>query len=157
MLFKVPKLYRGTVQSLNVIPFVDILVQLLIFLVLTCQFIEVNNLPVTLPDRCNFADSNDQREIQMTTVNVIKTGRDKSDFIVGSDKIAETDYHEITNKVAALLDARLKDLPAESKVVTLRIDKDVSYAVAQYALAGIAASTATDIRIAVMKDEENKR
>jgi hypothetical protein len=35
----------------------------------------------------------------------------------------------------------------------LRIDKDVPFAQAQYALAGIAASSATDIQLAVLKDK----
>jgi hypothetical protein len=35
----------------------------------------------------------------------------------------------------------------------LRIDKDVCFAEAQYALAGIAASSATDIQLAALKNK----
>jgi hypothetical protein len=35
----------------------------------------------------------------------------------------------------------------------LRIDKDICFAEAQYALAGIAASIATDIQLATLKDK----
>jgi hypothetical protein len=35
----------------------------------------------------------------------------------------------------------------------LRIDKDVCFAEAQYALAGIAASSATDVQLAALKDK----
>jgi biopolymer transport protein ExbD len=75
-----------------------------------------------------------------------------SDFAVGAQIAAGADYEEITKKLAILIDSRLKDLPADKRIVTLRIDKDVSYAEAQYALAAIAKSTATDIRLAAFKD-----
>ena len=152
MAFEVPKRHRGTVQTLNVIPFVDVLFQLIIFFALACQFIATENLQVYVPDNCNFANIDDQREAQITTVTVMKDERGKSSFAVGSQKVALSNYDETAEKVAELLDARLKDLPANSRVVTLRIDKDVPYAEAQYALAAVAKSTATDIRLAAIKD-----
>jgi hypothetical protein len=45
-------------------------------------------------------------------------------------------------------------LPTDKRVVTLRIDKDIPYAEAQYALAAVAKSTATDIRLAAIKDNQ---
>ena len=152
MAFEVPKRYRGTVQTLNVIPFVDVLFQLIIFFALACQLIATENLQVYVPDNCNFASSDDQREAQITTVTVMKDEGGKSSFAVGSQKIMLSNYDEMAEKVAELLDARLKDLPANGRVVTLRIDKDIPYAEAQYALAAIAKSTATDIRLAAIKD-----
>jgi len=154
MAFEVPKRYRGTVQSLNVIPFVDILFQLIIFFSLACQFIEAENFPVSVPDSCNFANTDDQPGTQVTTVTVIKDGADKSVFAVGSEKIAASNYSEVADKVASILDARLKDLPADSRIVTLRIDKNVPFAEAQYALAAVAKSTATDIRLAAFKEAD---
>jgi hypothetical protein len=44
-------------------------------------------------------------------------------------------------------------LPREKKVVTLRIDKDVCFDNAQYALAAIAQSTVPDIRLAAIRDK----
>jgi len=46
-----------------------------------------------------------------------------------------------------------RDLPAEHRIVTLRIYRDVHFAEAQYAQAAIAASTATDIQLAVLKNK----
>jgi biopolymer transport protein ExbD len=152
MAFEVPKRYRGTVQTLNVIPFVDVLFQLIIFFALACQLIATENLQVYVPDNCNFASSDDERQAEITTVTVMKDGEGKSSFSVGSQKVALSNYSEAAEKVAELLDARLKDLPANGRVVTLRIDKDIPYAEAQYALAAVAKSTATDIRLAATKD-----
>jgi hypothetical protein len=42
-------------------------------------------------------------------------------------------------------------LPSELRIVTLRIDKDIYFAEAQFALAGIAESIATDIKLAALK------
>ena len=49
-------------------------------------------------------------------------------------------------QIAGLLDVRLKDLPAEQRVVTLRVDKEVRFAQTQYALAGIAANARGPVR-----------
>ncbi len=152
MAFEVPKRHRGTVQTLNVIPFVDVLFQLIIFFALACQLIATENLQVYVPDNCNFASSDDERESQITTVTVMKDEGGKSSFAVGSQKVVSSNYDQMAEKVAELLDARLKDLPANGRVVTLRIDKDIPYAEAQYALAAVAKSTATDIRLAAIKD-----
>ena len=154
MAFEVPKRYRGTVQTLNVIPFVDVLFQLIIFFALACQLIATENLQVYVPDNCNFASSDDERQAQITTVTVMKDERGKSSFAVGSQKVELSNYDQTAEKVAELLDARLKDLPANGRVVTLRIDKDIPYAEAQYALAAVAKSTATDIRLAAVKDNQ---
>jgi biopolymer transport protein ExbD len=152
MTFKMPKRYRGTIQTLNVIPLVDILFLLIIFFSLMGQLLETDNLSIALPGGCNFAADDNQVRSQITTLTLIRDQRGKSDFTVGSQKIEASNYNEIVNRVAELLDSRLKELPAESKVVTLRIDKDVPYSEAQYALAGIAKSSATDIRLAAFKD-----
>ena len=152
MAFMVPKKYHGTVQTLNVIPFVDVLFQLIIFFALACQLIETSNSQVRVPDSCNYANSDDERQAQLTTVTVMKDNNGKSDFLVGSQKVSASNYEEMTAKVAELLDNRLKDLPANGRIVTLRIDKDIPYAEAQYALAAVAKSTATDIRLAAEKE-----
>jgi biopolymer transport protein ExbD len=154
MAFAVPKLYRGTVQSLNVIPFVDILFQLIIFFVLACQLMQAENPLITVPDNCASAKADDQRESQITTVTVMRDGREKSEFAIGMEKIPVSNYSEVPAKLANLLDNRLKQLPQNNKTVTLRIDKDVPYSQAQFALAGIAKSSATDIRLAVIKDQQ---
>jgi biopolymer transport protein ExbD len=134
-------------------PVIDIVFQLIIFFAVACQFIEAENFPVTVPDKCGFAENDLEHTGQITTVTVIKTTEEKTDFAVGAEKVTATNYADITEKITELVDARLKDLPAEGRVIILRIDKDVPFAEAQYALAGVAASCATDVRLAVLKDK----
>jgi len=140
-------------HSFNMTPVIDIVFQLIIFFAVACQFIEAENFPVAVPEECGFAESDLEHRGQVTTVTVIRTTEEKTDFAVGAEKVTATNYADITEKLAELIDARLKGLPAEGRVVILRIDKDVPFDQAQYALAGVAASSATDIRLAVLKDK----
>lgn len=143
---------RG-VRSFNMTPVIDIVFLLIIFFLVVCQFIEAENFPVEVPDDCEFAQSDDERRAQAATVTVMKTDKQRSDFAVGSVKITESTYADIVERVAELIDTQLKNLPPGNRVVTLRIDKDICFAEAQYALAGVAASSATDIQLAALKDK----
>jgi len=138
-------------------PVIDIVFQLIIFFALACQFIEAENFPVVVPMGCDSAQSEVESQSAYATVTVIKTGGAMSDFAVGSEKISASNYGDLAGKLAGLINDRLETLPADGRVVTLRIDKDVPYSEAQYALAAVAESTAADIRLAVMKDAEAQR
>ena len=141
--------------SFNITPIIDVVFLLIIFFLVVCQFIEAENFGVDVPDDCEFAANVPEPGIQVTTVTVMKTDKGGSDFAVGAEKISTLDYGEMVGDIARLVNIRLKDLPSERRVVTLRIDRDVCFADAQYALAGIAASSATDIQLAVLKEKHS--
>ena len=145
--------FDSGVRSFNMTPIIDIVFLLIIFFLVVCQFIEAENFPVTVPDDCQFARSDPEPGAQVTTVTVMKTTEDETGFAVGSEKISVSGYADIVEKLAKLIDVRLKDLPPERRVVTLRIDKDIYFAEAQYALAAVAASSATDIQLAALKNK----
>jgi hypothetical protein len=118
-----------------------------------CQFIEAENFPVSVPDECRFAQSEPEAAVAVTTVTVMRTSDDGVGFAVGSERIsASSDGDSLVEMLTQLIDSRLSHLPAKSRLVTLRIDKDICFAQAQYALAGIAASSATEIKLAALKD-----
>ncbi len=145
--------FQGGMRSFNMTPIIDIVFLLIIFFLVVCQFIEAESFPVAVPDECGFAESDLERRGRVTTVTVIRTTEERTDFAVGAEKIARASYADIVEKLTELIDVRLKDLPADDRIVILRIDKDVPFAQAQYALAGVAASSATDIQLAVLKDK----
>jgi len=149
--------FGSSVRPFNMTPIIDIVFLLIIFFLVVCQFIEAENFPVTVPDGCEFAQSDSEPGAQVTTVTVMKTTEERIDFAVGSEKISTSNYADIVEKIAELIDARLRDLPPERRVVTLRIDKGICFGEAQYALAGIAASSATDIQLAILKDKQTSR
>ncbi|MHC4365903.1 MAG: ExbD/TolR family protein [Planctomycetota bacterium] len=139
--------------SFNMTAVIDIVFLLMIFFLVVCQFIEAENFPVAVPDGCKFAQSELEPGGQVTTVTVIKTVEGASEFAVGPEKITESGNVNIVDELAELIDVRLKDLPADNRVVTLRIDRSVCFAEAQHALAAVAESTATDIKLAAFKDK----
>ena len=134
---------------------IDIVFLLIIFFLVVCQFIEAENYPVAVPDGCQFAQDDARPGTLVTTVTVMRTteGANEFEFAVGSQKVSASSCANTAEKLAELIDVRLKDLPPARRVVTLRIDKDVCFAQAQHALAAVAASTATDIQLATFKHE----
>jgi len=136
-------------------PIIDIVFLLIIFFLVVCKFIEAENFSVNVPDDCRFAQSKTQHEGQVTTVTVIKRAGRECDFAVGSEKIVSSDHSDIADRIAMLIDSQLNKLPVELRVVTLRIDEDVCFTQAQYALAGIAQSCARDIQLSVLKHKRN--
>ncbi len=143
---------RAKTSSINMTPVIDIVFQLIIFFVLACRFIEAENFPVTVPDACKFARDESTPGEQVTTLTVMNRPQSVA-FAVGPEEITPQDDAAIpalVERLAQLIDVRLGDLPPANRVVTLRIDKDIPFAKAQYALAAVAQSTATNVRLAVL-------
>ena len=144
---------RSQDSGLNLTPVIDIVFLLIIFFLVVCQFIEAENFPVSVPDECRFAQSEPEAAAAVTTVTVMRTSDDGVGFAVGSERIsASSDGDSLVETLTQLIDIRLSHLPAKGRLVTLRIDKDICFAQAQYALAGIAASSATEIKLAALKN-----
>ena len=144
--------------SCNMTPIIDIVFLLIIFFMVVCQFIEAENFPVEVPDECAFAQTNETPGRGITTVTVIKNPDDKiSSFAVGSQQISASNYTEITQRLTELIDMRLKDTDPDRRIVNLRIDRQVEFHEAQYVLAAVAESSATDIQLAVFKDTHSAR
>lgn len=150
LLSKVRSRFAGDTASFNMTPVIDIVFQLIIFFALVCKFIEAENFEVAVPDRCKFAQKQEQVDTGAITITVMKTAENNVEFAVGAEKIS-SDFEAMPRKLAQLIDSRMKDVPANERLITLRVDKNVSYDQAQYALAGIAASSAVDIKLAVLK------
>jgi len=146
---------RAKASSINMTPVIDIVFQLIIFFVLACRFIEAENFPVTVPDGCQFAREETTPGEQVTTLTVVNRPQSVT-FAVGPQEITPQDdagIAAVVGKLAQLIDARLGDLPPDKRIVTLRIDKDIPFAKAQYALAAVAQSTATNVRLAVLSSK----
>jgi biopolymer transport protein ExbD len=73
-------------------------------------------------------------------------------FAVGSEEITFSDSLELVEKLTKKIDARLESLPVQNRIVTLRVDKDVPFERAQYALAALAESSAANIQLAAFKE-----
>lgn len=140
----------------NITPLIDVCFLLIIFFVLVCRYIVAENFPVAVPDKCRFAQSDRPVAGNITTVTVMKTSaQGKIAYAVGPQIITTSAPDTIAAQIAHAIDARLKNSPADRQVVCLRAGKDVPFSQAQYALAGIAQSTATGLQLAVFKSSQS--
>ncbi len=155
MLHKTNSRFDSSNHSFNMTAVIDIVFLLIIFFLVVCQFIEAENFEVSVTDNCEFAEEKADTQTQMATVTVMKNEEGKIDFAVGQDKIAPFNNNEAITKIAQSIDSYLLHLPSDGRVVIVRIDKDVCFDDAQYALAGVAKSQATNIQLAVLKQKRS--
>lgn len=142
--------------SFNITPVIDIVFILIIFFLVVCQFVEAENFPVAVPDQCDAAQNTIEPGMERTTVTVMNADSGGIDFAVGPQVLHASDYEkpdEIVSPLADMIDRCLRDLPGSQTIITLRVDKDIQYGHAQYALAAIAQSAATDVQLAVVRGE----
>jgi len=155
MLHKTNSRFDSSNHSFNMTAVIDIVFLLIIFFLVVCQFIEAENFEVSVTDNCEFAEEKADTQTQMATVTVMKNEEGKIDFAVGQDKIAPFNNNEAITKIAQSIDSYLLHLPSDGRIVLVRIDKDVCFDDAQYALAGVAKSQATNIQLAVLKQKRS--
>lgn len=153
MLNKLHSRFDRSNHSFNMTAVIDIVFLLILFFLVVCQFIEAENFEVSVTDNCEFAEEKADVQTQMATVTVMKNEEGEIDFAVGPDEIAAFNRNEAVTKIAQSIDSYLLSLPSDDRIVILRIDKDVCFADAKYALAGIAQSQAVNIQLAVLKEK----
>jgi biopolymer transport protein ExbD len=132
-------------------PIIDVVFLLIIFFLLVCQFIVAENFEVAVPAHIATAQPPETAPERTTTVTVMFDPAGKVAYAVGAEKIAPTDSTRIADAIADAIDKKLKNLPPDKRVVSLRNDKNITYRHTQHALAAISQSTATDIKWAVIK------
>lgn len=140
--------------SLNVTPIIDIVFLLIIFFLLVCQFVEVENFPACVPDSCGFASEQTSADKNAIVLTVTKTNKGKAEFAIGTGKISSANKKELVANIAEVLDIRFEAIPARQRIVTLRSDKDICFEDVQYALAAIAQSSAANIQLAAFKEKQ---
>ncbi|MFC1675764.1 ExbD/TolR family protein [Planctomycetota bacterium] len=143
--------------SFNMTPIIDIVFLLIIFFLVVSQFIEAENFEISLPGDCEFAQSDSADEASAATVTIMKISDQKIGFAVGAKRIHSSRPEVLIESLARSIDARLDKLALEDRVVTLRIDKDIYFSDAQYALAAVASSKATKIKMAALKGAAQSR
>jgi len=136
-------------------PIIDIVFLLIIFFMLVCQFIVAENFDVAVPDNITSAQPAEAARDTTTTVTVMFDNNGDIAYAVGSQIISARPGRQTIEAIAAAIDNRMQNLPADKKVVSLRSDKKIPFKDAKYALAGISQSSATDIKWAVNKQKQN--
>ena len=137
--------------SFNVTPIIDIVFLLIIFFLFVFGFIESENLNIDLPDNCDQAQ-NLQAQSPQLCLSVIKSDDKSCQFAVNDQIISTENPPQLSQQLTKMINARLQHIPLDNRTVTLRIDKNIPYYQAQYALQAVAESIASDIKIAAFKD-----
>lgn len=137
--------------SFNMTPIIDIVFLLIIFFLVVCRFIEAENFPVNVPDNCLYAQAEEEPNPAVATLTILKKSEKTVTFAVGSELINAHNPEDLVVKLANALNKRLESLPPDDRTVILRIDKDIPFRFAKYALWAVSVSTATDIQLAALK------
>ena len=157
MFLKSAERFRDSGISFNMTPVVDIVFLLIVFFVVTFQFIGTEDSQVQLPAGCEFAESIDDSQMFPATITMRRTDQGEVSFAVGAEKIETANRTDLLQAARKSLNECLKTLPEDEAVVVLRIDKDISYGEAQYALAAAAESSATGLRLATLAETQREK
>jgi len=136
--------------SFNITPVIDIIFLLIVFFVLDFQFFGNDSDNVELPDKCDFAKPCQQALPDAAAVVVTETEFGKIQYSVNNQKMDSVNHQLLVQQMTTTIDNRIKDLPKESRIVILRIDRNLDFSNARYAIDAVSASTATKIKIATL-------
>ena len=131
-------------------PLIDIVFLLIIFFVVVSTFIEAENFAVLVPDDCDEAIQMVNDSGAFVTVTVMADSNSGS-FAVGGERIDSSDEGQLSETLLRKIDEQLGGLVSDERVVALRIDGEVPFSLAQYALIATSRSIATDIQLAVLQ------
>ncbi len=150
MFLRITERFRCEGLSFNMTPVIDVVFLLIVFFVVVFQFIGTEGSQVQLPADCSFAESIDENRPWPATITMTGTDQGRVSLSVGTEKIEAAGKAELVRMVQMSLDEHLRNLSEDERVVVLRIDKNISYADAQYALAAAAASSASSLQLATL-------
>ncbi len=138
----------------NMTPVIDIVFLLIVFLVVVCHFIEAEDFTVQVPDECDLSQDADSTQAAPLTVTVTKNSDGDVEFAVGAEKLDIAMVADLSARIADEVDLHLCDYPNEQRVVTLRVDKSITFSDAKHVLAGVSASKAAYVRLATHKNAQ---
>ncbi len=141
-------------MKFNITAVIDIVFLLMIFFLLVCQFIVAENYEVAVPDAISEAQSPEGSLDKITTVTVMFDEAGRVSYAVGAEEIEAEPAGAIAEGISAEIDRQLQNLPSARRVVCLRVDKDVRFRYSKHALMGISQSSATDMKLSVVKQKQ---
>ena len=147
------RFYNSEQDRFNMTPVIDIVFLLIIFFMIVCQFIVAENFEVDVPDDISSGQRAEEQDQKSTTVTVMLSDVGEVSYAVGSEIIGFSGEGLIDEEIAAAIDRQLENLSEQKRVVGLRVDKEVLFKDSRYALAGIGLSSATDIKLSVIKQK----
>jgi hypothetical protein len=118
------------------------------------QFLGNDSENIKLPDKCTFAEFNEKDLSDAAVVAVLKDQSKEIQYFLNGRKIVSTDRQSLVRNITISVDKKFVGVDNQNRVLILRIDKELEFSDAQYALAGASASSATKIKIATLAKDE---
>jgi biopolymer transport protein ExbD len=142
-------------MKLNLTPVIDVVFQLIIFLIIVYQRIDAENFQLDVPQHCTYAINN-KNEITPATVSVFPDYLNgKPTFAVGTEKCPFQSSADITNWLVFHINKETTE--KKLKTLRLRIDKTIKFRDTQLVLAAAANSNATALEISTIKEKVNSQ
>ncbi len=136
--------------NLNLTPVIDIVFLLIIFFLFVCNFIHTEDLSLNVPESCKSSENLKHDETSYVTLSLTKQ-ENSVKYFVQSVPVKYEPGEILVKELVFNLDEELNTLSDTEKIVNLRIDRNIAFEKAKYALMAVAGSSATDIRISTLK------
>jgi biopolymer transport protein ExbD len=134
-------------EAFDMTPVIDVVFLLIIFFMLVCQFITVEQFRVEVPEQiASAAAVGDER---LLTLTIVPDGGGTL-YAVEAERLAVDNPADLPALIAAAIDDYYRSAPGgQPRTVRLRCDKATNYGQVRPVLEGIAASSATNLDWAV--------
>jgi len=142
-------------DAVGIVPAVDIVFLLILFVVLSCHFSRAPGSSVPVPDLCSGARPN-AVSATAPTLTVLSGPQNRTVLIIAGKSLVLTTDHDpqpVLTQLTEAVDRTMRPLPVQKRILTLRIDKSVRYATLRQILAAIAKSTTSQLKLAVRREK----
>ncbi len=131
--------HKKLITDINMIPFIDVVLVLLIIFMILSPFLAQSQIQVNLPKAATGRAGEDDDPVK---IQITRSG----DFYLGKDRILRT---QIEEKIRAALAGK------RSKAVLIEADRDTSFKTVVLALEASEKSEAAKVGVAVYTEESN--
>jgi biopolymer transport protein ExbD len=141
--------------AINLTPMIDVVFLLIIFFMVVCQFIQSENFQIDVPENIDKARTPADIDEQVVTLSVQLSPGARAVYAVGSEVISPQD--DIFRLIESMTDSLNQSFDEETcgrRIVNMRMSRDLTFAEYKAALAAVANSKASDIQLAVLKDQK---
>lgn len=134
-------------EAFDMTPVIDVVFLLIIFFMLVCQFITVEQFRVAVPEP--IASASAAGDDRLLTLTILPDG-DGTLYAVDAARLAVDNPADLPALIAAAIDEHYRAIPAgQPRTVRLRCDRTANFGQVRPVLEGIAASSATNLDWAV--------
>ena len=143
-------------STINMTPMIDIVFLLIIFFMVVCQFIQSENFEIEVPQRIDNAREQSKLDEKAITLSVQRTSGGDVLYAVGAEVVKADNIAGRVKMITASIDEAFGDTVEGRRIVNMRMSEDLVFAEYKAALAAVASSNASDIQLAVFRENRHE-